>query len=87
MFYIGESAYIIESNRKIRGGTIVRVKKRMCLFGFNEGGGLWVRESRLYHTQEEADATIAHPESNRNSPARMAALRNHIAALGKVFIL
>lgn len=82
MFCIGESAYIIESNRKIRSGSIVRVKNGMCLFGFNEGGGLWVRESRLYHTQEEADATIAYPASNRNSPTRMAALRNHIAALG-----
>lgn len=55
----GDSAYIVESNRIIRPVTIVNNAGGMYLIRFDTGGGIKVKEHRLFATEEEAKAAIA----------------------------
>lgn len=50
----GVTAYIIESNRKIRKVVIAHVTGNMALVKFDEGGGIRVRLSRLFESEEAA---------------------------------
>ncbi len=50
----GVTAYIIENNRTIRKVTVARITGNMVLVKFNEGGGIRVRLSRLFDTEEAA---------------------------------
>lgn len=50
----GVTAYIIESNRKIRKVIVAHVTGNMVLVKFNEGGGIRVRLNRLFDTEEAA---------------------------------
>ena len=47
---------IVESNRIVREVTVARCSGGMYLIKFAEGGGIQVREHRLFATQEEAEA-------------------------------
>lgn len=57
-FNEGDTAYLIESGRIIREGQIVRRSGDLYLFRFVEGGGLKVKEHRLYATYEEAESVV-----------------------------
>lgn len=81
MFQIGDMAYMIESCRTIRSGVIVRGKDGMYLLRFAEGGGVWLRWDRLFHTEKEAEAAIPHRDSYRSTMKGMAAFRNHLDAV------
>lgn len=50
----GITAYIIESNRKIRKVTVAHVVGNMALVKFDEGGGIRVHLSRLFESEEAA---------------------------------
>lgn len=50
----GITAYIIESNKKIRMVTVAHVAGNMALVKFNEGGGIRVHLSRLFESEEAA---------------------------------
>lgn len=50
----GVTAYIIESNKKIRKVTVAHITGNMALVKFDEGGGIRVRLSRLFDTEEAA---------------------------------
>ena len=50
----GVTAYIIESNRKIRKVTVAHVTGNMALVKFDEGGGIRVHLSRLFESEEAA---------------------------------
>ena len=51
----GDRAYIIESNRFIREVQIVKYSGGLYLVKFPDtGGGIKVKENRLYSTEEEA---------------------------------
>ncbi|PHU36551.1 hypothetical protein [Pseudobutyrivibrio ruminis] len=55
----GDTAYIIESNRIIREVEIKNCAGGMYLIRFMDtGGGIKVKEHRLYATKEEAEVAI-----------------------------
>lgn len=55
----GETAYIVESNRYVREVTIVRYSGGMYLIRFTDtGGGIQVKEHRLFATKELAEESI-----------------------------
>lgn len=59
----GDTAYIVESNRFVREVKIVNFSAGFYFIRFaDSGGGIKVRENRLYATKEEAEATIKIPE-------------------------
>lgn len=69
-FKVGDIAYILESNRIVREVTIVKCTGGIYLIRFNTGGGIQVKEHRLYATQDEAEAAIhgKKPNMKRHSP-------------------
>lgn len=55
----GDTAFIIESNRIIREVEIVRNTGGFYLIRFKDsGGGINVRENRLFPTREEAEENL-----------------------------
>ena len=57
-FRAGDAAYIVESERVVREGKIVKCTGGIYLFRFAEGGAISVKEHRLYHSEEEAQTEI-----------------------------
>lgn len=56
---VGDTAYIIESNRLIREVTIVRLDRDFCTIRFaDSGGAIKVRRSRLYGTRKLAEESL-----------------------------
>ena len=63
----GDIAFLVESNRAVREVTIVRHSGGLYLIRFNDtGGGIQVKEHRLFATREEAEQSL--PESIRPKP-------------------
>lgn len=56
-FKAGDEVYIIESNRFVRQGTIVTCTGGIYLFKY-PGGGIRVKENRLFTSKEEAQEEI-----------------------------
>lgn len=55
----GDIAYIVESNRIIREVEVKNCSAGMYLIRFiDSGGGIKVKEHRLFATKEEAEASI-----------------------------
>lgn len=54
----GDTAYIIESNRFIKPVTIVNCSGGMYLIHFENGGGIRVKEHRLFATEEAAKESL-----------------------------
>lgn len=58
-----DTAFIVESNKVIREVKIVRYGAGLYLVKFVDStGGIKVRESRLYASEEEASATLPKPK-------------------------
>lgn len=58
-FKPGDTAYIVENTRFVRKGTIIKKLGELYVFRFSDSfGGIKVRESRLFQSKEEADASI-----------------------------
>lgn len=57
-FKVGDIVYIVESERIIREGKIMRCTGGLYLLRFTEGGGTAVKKHRLYHKEESAQAEI-----------------------------
>lgn len=62
VYKVGDTAFLVESNRFIREGTIIRVSGDLYMFRFKEGGGIQVKGHRLYPTKEEAEQAIKTPK-------------------------
>ena len=63
-FKAGDTAYLIESNRIIREITIVKFGGGFYLIRFKDsGGGIKVRENRLYASKEEAENAMTKAHS------------------------
>ena len=59
MIKLGETAYIIESNIKVREVWVVSVSGGFYLVRFMDtGGAIRVRGNRLFSSKEEAEAMI-----------------------------
>lgn len=57
-YQTGQTVYIIQSNRWIRKATVLKYAGGMYTIKFTEGGGLRLRESRLFSSEEEAQEVI-----------------------------
>lgn len=57
-YQIGDIAYFIQSKRFIREGKLMQRSGDVFLFRFIEGGGIRIRESRLFPTEEAAQAEL-----------------------------
>lgn len=57
---VGDTAYIVESNRYVREVEIRRCSGGMFMVRFTDmGGGIQVEAHRLFATREEAEKSIA----------------------------
>lgn len=70
-YKIGEIAYLIESNRFIMEGKIIRRSGDFYLFRFTDGGGTRIRGDRLFPTEEAAQSAL---DRRRGRDPRTAAL-------------
>lgn len=62
-YKVGEQIFFIESNFKIREGSIVNRTGEFYVIRFKgSDGGLRLRESRLFSNKEEAEKKIPKPE-------------------------
>ena len=66
-YEIGDIAYLIESNREIRQVTIKRRSGNFYIAQFNTGGGIQVRENRLFATYEEAQKQLPAGQTRRKT--------------------
>jgi len=58
-YNVGDTAFLIESNRIIREVKILKFAGGLYTVRFADGtGGIKVRESRLYTSKEKAEAAI-----------------------------
>ncbi len=55
----GDTAFVVESARFIREGTVIRKIGSLYVFRFSDSnGGVKVREDRLYPSQKEAEFSL-----------------------------
>ena len=60
----GDTAYIVESSRFIREVIIVKFAGGLYTIRFaDSNGGIKVRESRLFPTKEDAQASLPKPKA------------------------
>lgn len=65
----GDTAFLVESNRIIREVKIVNCSGGMYLVKFANGGGIRVKEHRLFATEDDARKSIpGYEEPRRRSP-------------------
>ena len=57
-YKVGDTVYLIESNRLIRECTVKKVSGNLYVVRFVNGGGIQVKEHRLFATQEEAERSL-----------------------------
>lgn len=67
-YKVGDTAYLLESNRTVRKVQIMRFSGGMYLVKFENGGGIRVKEHRLYDTEEAATASL--PNKPADEPKR-----------------
>ena len=70
-FKAGDTVFIVESNRFIREAEIRSCSGGMYLVKFKDnGGGIKLKEHRLFATKEDAEASIPKPakKPTRRSP-------------------
>ena len=67
-FSPGDRAYIVESNLYIREVEVIKAAGGFCTIRFTDrGGGIKVRESRLYPSREAAEASLPKKEMPKKS--------------------
>lgn len=67
-FKAGDTAYLIESNRIVREVTIIKFAGGFYTIRFKDSsGGIKVRETRLYSSNEEAEISMGTVCSKRKS--------------------
>ena len=57
-YEIGTEVFFIESNRIIRKATVVRRSGDFYILRFDEGGGIQLREGRIFPTREQEEAPL-----------------------------
>ncbi len=64
----GDRAYIVESNLYIREVEVIKTAAGFCTIRFTDhGGGIKVRESRLFPSKEAAEASLSKNEMSKKS--------------------
>ena len=65
-FKPGDTAFIVESSRFIREVTVLKITGGFATLRFPDtGGGIKLRESRLFPSKEAAEASL--PKKSRSS--------------------
>lgn len=64
-YKVGDTVYIIESNRIIRKCTVGRVVGGIYLIRFEEGGAIQVKRHRLFDSREAAEESLPHTKPRR----------------------
>lgn len=59
----GDIVYIIESNRIVRGCTIVRGHGDLYIIKFDNGGGIQIKVHRLFDRKEKAEVNLPKPKN------------------------
>lgn len=67
-FKAGDTAYIVESKHTVRQVKIINCSGGLYLIRFEGGGGIRVRESRLFPTEEDAKKCIPGYKEPRRRP-------------------
>lgn len=68
IFNSGDIAYIVESNLHVREVEVVKAAAGFCTIRFTDhGGGIKVRESRLFPSKEAAGASLTKKEDPKKS--------------------
>jgi hypothetical protein len=63
----GDTAYIVESNRIIREVKVLKVTGGFATLRFiDSDGGIKLRESRLFPTKEDAEASLPKKATSRS---------------------
>ena len=57
-FKTDQQVYMLASNRIVQPVTIKAILFGMCRVGFECSGDIWIPESRLYASKEEAEANL-----------------------------
>ena len=65
-FKLGDTVFFIESNRFIREATVMKKSGDFYTLRFADGGGIRLRENRLYATRQEAEEKIL-PSKNEQA--------------------
>ncbi len=67
-FSPGDRAYIVESNLYIREVKVIKAAGGFCTIRFvDSGGGIKVRENRLFPSKEAAEASLSKNEMSKKS--------------------
>lgn len=67
-FTVGQQVYFIESNRTIIPAVIKNIQNEFCLLKLiNTSGGLRLRQSRLFASQEEAEQSLSSSSSSSHN--------------------
>lgn len=70
-FQVGDIAYLVENNRNVSEGRIIRVCGDLFTFQFRSGkGGTKVKAHRLFATKESALASIQKDRPSREQYLR-----------------
>lgn len=65
-FNPGDTAFLVESNRLVREVSVIKISGGFCTIRFaDSGGGMRVRENRLFPTRGEAEASMPKKEPKR----------------------
>ena len=68
-FKPGDAVFIVESNRFIREAEVRSCSGGMYLVKFKDnGGGIKLKEHRLFASKEDAEASIPKSKPTRKSP-------------------
>lgn len=67
-FNPGDRAYIVESNLYLREVEVIKVAGGFCTIRFvDHGGGIKVRESRLYPSRDAAENSLPNKDEPKKS--------------------
>ncbi len=66
-FKPGDIVYFVENANRVKEAEIVRCSNGSCIIRFSDRrGGTRLSETRLFHTEEEAQATTRKGRKNQN---------------------
>ena len=81
-FQNGDRAYLTESNRWVRMGTVFRIQGDRCIFQFSEGGAICVSLRRVYATREAAESAVRKPEPPKKPEVKVIGHEGNLAIFG-----
>lgn len=70
-YHIGQRVFFVQSGRVVKPSKIINISGDFCTIKFEEtGGGIRVRQSRIYATEIEANASVKEENNNKFDHAR-----------------